>query len=180
MKRVCVAVTLGGIVGCAGAGPYGHARHYEPTGAEREATAGAREYDAMRVRERPDDSRRGKVALFGLVESREVGGAGQALLKLSVRSLEPNSTCSRPAEEESCRVTITDQDFGVVWALIALRADDDVGPHAVGQHSLVRIVGTVAQDVSPTDGAPVVHGTWYRQWPTMEYVTRSTARAASP
>jgi len=180
MKRGWAVAALGGVVACAGAGPYGHASHYEPAAAERDAVADAREYETARIRGRPDDQRQGKVALFGVVETREVGAAGQALLKLSVRTLEPNNTCERAGDDESCRVTVADQDFGIVWALVALRAEDDVGPQAVGQHSLVRIVGTLAQDVSPTDGAPIVHGTWYRQWPSTEYVTRRVVRAAGP
>lgn len=170
LKRTSSAAALA-VVACGAAGPYGHAPHYEPIATEREAVSGAREYDALAGRGRSADGRRGKVAVFGVVETREVGPAGQALLKLSVRALEPNSTCARPGDDDSCRVTVTDQDFGVVWALVALRADDDVGPHAVTQRSLVRIVGAVEQDVSPSDGAPVVHGTWYRHWPPIEYVT---------
>ena len=42
----------------------------------------------------------------------------------------------------------------------------------VGQRSLLRIVGTVGQDVSPADGSPVVHALWYRHWPRSEYVSR--------
>jgi hypothetical protein len=180
MKRACIAALASGIVACGGAGSYGHAPHYEPTASERDAVAGAHEYDALHARARAGDPRGRNVTLFGVVETREVGSGGQALLKLSVRALEPNSVCARPGDDDSCRVTVTDQDFGVVWALVALRADDDVGPHAVGQRSLLRLVGDVEQDVSPTDGAPVVHCTWYRHWPSLEYVTRSTGHAAGP
>jgi hypothetical protein len=71
-------------------------------------------------------------------------------------------------------VTVSDKDFGVVTALVALRGDDDVGPHAVGQRSLLRIVGTLGQDVS-AEGAPIVHASYYRHWPTFFYVTRASA-----
>lgn len=178
MNRAWIAAMASGIVACGGSGPYGHAPRYEPTAAERDAVAGALEYDAPRAQAHAVDLRRSKVALFGVVETREVGARGRALLKLSVRALEPSSVCARPGDDDSCRVTVTDQDFGVVWALVALRADDDVGPRAVGQRSLLRLVGDVEQDVSPTDGAPVVHCTWYRHWPSAEYVIRSTGRAA--
>lgn len=177
MRAIGIVATLGGFVACGGAGPYGHAAHYEPTAAEREAVASAREYETARAPGRAGQGwQEGKVALFGVVERREVGAAGQALLKLSVRALQSSNACARVGDDDSCRVTVTDQDFGVVWALVALRADDDTGPRAVNQHSLVRIVGAVEQDVSPIDGAPVVHGTWYRHWPSTEYVTGSTAR----
>jgi hypothetical protein len=64
----------------------------------------------------------------------------------------------------------------VVWALVSLRAEDDMGSSAIGQRSLVRIAGTLGQDVSPTDGAPVVHATWYRHWPRFHYATPAGAR----
>ena len=76
------------------------------------------------------------------------------MLKLSVRRLEPFNLCQSQQDEDSCRVTVSDKDFGSVYALVQLRGDDDVGPRSVGQRSLVRIVGTLGQDVSPTDGAP--------------------------
>jgi hypothetical protein len=70
---------------------------------------------------------------------------------------------------------VSDKDFGVVYALVQVRGDDDVGPHAVGQRSLLRIVGTLGQDVAP-DGAPIVHALYYRHWPNYFYVTRASAR----
>ena len=73
-------------------------------------------------------------------------------------------------------MTVSDKDFGVVWALASLHGEDDVGPHAVGQRSLVRLVGSLGQDVSESDGAPIVHATYYRHFPALFYVTRSSAR----
>jgi hypothetical protein len=113
-----------------------------------------------------------RISLFGVVDGRAAGPGGQALLKLRVRALEPANQCARPGDDDSCRVTVSDKDFGVVWSLVELRADDDVGPRAVAPRSLLRIVGTVGQDVSPADGAPVVHALWYRHWPGQEYVAR--------
>jgi hypothetical protein len=40
----------------------------------------------------------------------------------------------------------------------------------------VRVVGTLGQDVSPTEGAPILHATWHRHWPVYFYVTRASAR----
>jgi hypothetical protein len=93
-----------------------------------------------------------------------------------VRRLEPRNLCESASDDDSCRVTVSDKDFGVVWALASLHGDDDVGPNAVGQRSLLHVVGTVGQDVSETDGAPVVHATYYRHFPSMSYVTRASAR----
>lgn len=164
------------LAGCHSAGPYGHSPRYVELSDETTATAGAREYDPVMVERQPDEWRKGKVTLFGVVESRTAGPGGQALLKLSVRRLETRNLCGSEQDEDSCRVTVSDKDFGVVWALVQLRGDDDVGPRSVGQRSLVRLVGTLGQDVSPADGAPVVHTAWYRHWPVYFYVTRASAR----
>jgi hypothetical protein len=167
---VC-AVVLG--VGCGGAGVYGHAPSYAPIDDEATLVAVAREYDAAAARSQGPEGWRKAVALFGVVESRAAGPGGQALLKLSVRTLAPQNACERPGDDDSCRVTVSEKDEGGVWVLVRLRGDDDFGPLAVGQRSLVRIVGAIGQDVSPTDGAPVVHASWYRHFPATQYVSKN-------
>jgi hypothetical protein len=160
--------------GCGGAGAYGHAPRYVELDDETSAVAGAREFDPVMAERQPDQWRRGKVSLFGVVQKREAGPGGQAKLTLGVRRLEPRNLCQNETDDDSCRVTVSDRDFGVVWALVTLRGEDDVGPHSVGPRSLVRVVGTIGQDVSPT-GAPVVHATYCRHWPAFTYVTRARA-----
>ena len=162
--------------GCHGAGPYGHAPRYVELDDETAAAAGARDYDPVMVERAPNDWRKGTVSLFGVVEGRTPGPGGQAVLKLSVRRLEPRNLCDLQTDDDSCRVTVSDKDFGVVTALVALHGDDDVGPRSVGMRSLLRVVGRIGQDVSPADGSPVVHATWYRHWPAFFYVTRASAR----
>jgi hypothetical protein len=162
--------------GCHGAGPYGHSPRYVEIDEETAAAAGARDYDPVMALQQPEEWRKGRVTLFGVVESRTAGPGGQALLKLGVRRLEPRNLCQSEQDEDSCRVTVSDKDFGTVWATVPVRGDDDSGPHAVGQRSLVRVVGTVGQDVSPIDGAPVIHAAWFRHWPVYFYVTRASAR----
>jgi hypothetical protein len=164
-----------GAMGCHGAGAYGHAPQYVELDEETTAVAGAREYDPVMAERQPDQWRRGNIALFGVVERREPGLGGQAKLTLSVRRLEPRNLCESESDEDSCRVTVSDKDFGVLWVLASLHGDDDVGPRSVGPRSLLRVVGTIGQDLSPT-GAPVVHATWYRHWPAFNYVTRASAR----
>jgi hypothetical protein len=153
---------------------YGHAPAYVPLDGERVAVEGARPYDAAAMR-RPEPSSSGRVVLFGVVDKRAPGPGGQALLRLAVRALAPRNVCARPGDDDSCRVTVADRDLGIVWALVPLREDDDVGARAVGQRSLVRVVGSIGQDVSPEDGAPIVHATFYRHWPAAEYTTPATA-----
>jgi hypothetical protein len=160
---------------CHSAGPYGHAPKYVELDDETTAAAGAREYDPVMVQRQPDDWRKGKVVLFGVVDSRAAGPGGQAMVKLSVRTLEPRNLCELVSDDDSCRVTVSDKDFGVVWALVPVRGDDDTGPRSVGQRSLLRIVGTVGQDVGP-DGALIVHASYYRHWPSGYYVTHAAAQ----
>jgi hypothetical protein len=141
-----VALALAGpLLAGCGAGPYSHSPRYVELSDETAAVAGAREYDPVMVQRQPDAWRKGNVMLFGVVDSRTPGPGGQAMLKLGVRRL------------------------------VTLRGGDDVGPKAVGQRSLVRLVGTIGQDVSPSDGAPVLHATYYRHWPMYYYVTRASA-----
>src|SRR5208283_2799600 len=161
--------------GCQGAGTYGHSPRYVELDDESVAVAGAREYDPIMSQKQPDQWRQRKITLFGVVERRDPGPGGQARLTLSVRRLEPRNLCSSETDEDSCRVTVSDKDFGVVEALVSLRGDDHVGPRSVGARSLLRVVGTIGEDVAPT-GAPVIHAVWYRHWPAFYYVTRASAR----
>jgi len=164
------------LTGCHGAGPYGHSPKYVELDEETTAAAGARDYDPVMAERQPDEWRAGRIALFGVVQSRAAGPSGQALLKLGVRRVELRNLCANADDDDSCRVTVSDKDFGVVWALVSLHGEDDVGPHSVGMRSLVRVVAKIGQDVSPADGAPVVRATWYRHWPAGFYVTRASAR----
>jgi hypothetical protein len=174
--RALLGIAVVALAACQGAGPFGHAPRYVERDDEVAATAGAREFDPVMVERQPDQWRKGKTSLFGVVERRDAGPGGQALLELSVRRLEPRNLCDSESDSDSCRVTVSDKDFGSVWVLVPLRGDDDVGPRSVGLRSLVRVVGTVGQDVSPSDGAAVVHANWYRHWPAFYYVTRASAR----
>jgi hypothetical protein len=160
--------------GCHGAGAYGHAPRYVEIDDEASVASGAREYDPVMAERQPDKWQKAKITLFGVVESREVGRGGQARLKLGVRRLEARNLCESESDEDSCRVTVSDKDFGAVWALVSLRGDDDVGPQSVGPRSMLRIIGTIGQEPS-ANGAPVVHATWYRHWPAFYYVTRASA-----
>jgi hypothetical protein len=175
-RSAVLALLAAVLAGCHGAGPYGHAPHYEELDDEAAAARGAREYDPVMVQRQPEDWRKGRVTLFGVVETRSAGPGGQALLKLGVRRLDSRNLCENERDDDSCRVTVSDRDFGVVYALVQLRGDDDVGPRAVGQQSLLRLVGTIGQEVSPAEGAPIVHASFYRHWPPYFYVTRQSAK----
>jgi hypothetical protein len=163
------------VAGCRSAGPYGYSAQYAPTGGEVEALTGAREYDPVMVARQPDAWRKSKTSLFGLVTGRAPGPGGQAYLTLSVRKLETRNLCSNANDEDTCRVTVSDRDFGIVHVLAALRPDDDMGEHSLGVGSLIRAAGMLGEDVDPADGAPILRASFYRHWPRYFYVTRSSS-----
>jgi hypothetical protein len=172
IAALCAPLLFASVAACGGAaGPSARAGRYVELDDEARAAVGAREYDPVMAQRRPEEWRRGTVSLFGVVDSRQAGPSGRALLRLFVRRLASRNVCENEADQGSCHVTVGDEDFGVVYALVSLRGDDDVGPNAAGPRSLFRIVGTIGQDLSPADGAPIVHATYYRHWPPLTYVT---------
>ena len=173
LRTALPALVLLVLAACRGAGPYGYAPKYVATSDEEAALRGARDYDPVMFAREPEAWRKEPATLLGVVRGRAVGQGGQAYLTLSVRRLEPRNLCANASDDESCRVTVTDRDFGVVHALVALTPDDDVGQKSVGVGSLVRVVGRFGDDVDPATGAPVIRATFYRHWPRHFYVTSS-------
>jgi hypothetical protein len=164
------------IIASCGGGQYGHSVTYVQLGDEEKATKLAKEYDPVMFPRQPEQWRGKAVALFGVVTTRAAGTGGSANLTLSVRRLEPRNACDSHADEETCRVTVSDTDFGLVHALVLPKGDDDVGEHSMGGGSLVRLVGTFGEDVDPNDGAPIMHVTYYRHWPRGFYVTKAATQ----
>lgn len=175
LSRAIGVVLVFGLAACQGAGPYGYAPQYVPQKDEEKATQGAREYDPVMYRREPETWRASKAVLFGVVTARSPGAGGGAYLTLSVRRLEPRNLCSNARDEGSCRVTVSDRDFGVVHVLVPLRPDDDVGERSIGVGSLVRVVGQFGDDVDSGDGAPVLRASYYRHWPRHFFVTKADA-----
>lgn len=173
-SSIALALALA-LVACAGAGPYGYAVQYVPTGDERAAVADAVEYDPVMAQRAPDEWRKKRVKLFGVVSARAAGEGGTAALTVGVRRLEARNLCKLRTDESTCRVTVSDKDFGVVHVLVKLEPDDDLGADAVAVGSLVRVTGKLAQQIDPNDGAPFVHADFYRHWPRFHYATQAAA-----
>jgi hypothetical protein len=161
---------------CGGGGQYGHSVNYAPLGDEQKAISTAKEYDPVMFQRQPEQWRGKPVSLFGVVTNRGAGAGGSAYVTLSVRRLEPRNLCESNADEDTCRVTVSDADFGLVHAQVVLHGDDDVGEHSVGGGSMVRLVGTFGEEVDPNDGGPIMHVTYYRHWPRGFYVTKQAAK----
>jgi hypothetical protein len=171
-----VGLGLALVAGCHGPGLYDHDVTYIPLTAEEKAGQGARDYDPVMYVRQPEQWRAHPASLFGVVTRRAAGPSGAAYVTLSVRRLETRNVCENSNDQGTCRTTVSDHDFGVMHALLKLAPDDDIGPLSVGIGSMLRVIGTFAQEADPADGAPILHATFYRHWPRYFYVTKSSAR----
>lgn len=160
---------------CRSPGPYGYSARYVTVSEEETATSGAREYDPVMFSRDPDVWRKQKAVLFGVVTGRSAGPGGAAYLTMSVRKLETRNLCSNANDEDTCRVTVSDRDFGVVHGLVRLKPEDDVGEKSIAAGSLVRLVGNFGEDSDTNDGMPILRASYYRHWPRHFYVTKSAA-----
>jgi hypothetical protein len=165
-----VAVAVSALSGCHSAGQYGYARHYDALSEEEDAAEGAREFDPVMMEREPESWRGAKLSIFGVVKGRSQAPGGAAYLTLSVRRLADRNLCDSMAED-SCRVTVTNHEFGLVHAVVKLEPEDDLGKLSLSAGSLVRVVGTLTDDVDKIDGRQVLKGTYYRHWPRTYFVT---------
>lgn len=156
--------------GCGSAGPYGHSRVYAPLGDEESAAASAERYDPVMARRLPEEWQAKKLELFGIVLARAEGRDGLADLTLSVRRLSARNLCDA-GDEDTCRVTVGDQELARVHALVQLRQADAIGPKDMKPQSLVRVVGKLEDHVNKDDGTDVLVASYYRHWPAAEFVT---------
>jgi len=173
LDGVIAALALA-MLACSSGGPYGHRKVYAPVAPEASSVAGIREYDPL-LAERSLDKLKGRsVWLFGVVTNRGTGPGGAAYVALSLRTLQQRNLCESE-DEDSCRVTVSEREMGRAHALLALAAEDDMGQESVGLGSLLRVVGTVTQDLDPNDGTPILRASYYRHWPRGFYVTTKAA-----
>jgi hypothetical protein len=160
------------LAGCTSAGPYGYSVNYSPLSDEEDAAEEAKEYDPVMIERIPEDWHGRPISVFGIVKSRGAGPAGTTDLTLSVRTLAPRNLCDEGGEE-TCRVTVSDHEFGLVHARVKLASEDDIGKQGVTAGSLVRVIGTLADDVHPDDGSTVLSANYYRHWPRNYFVTEA-------
>jgi hypothetical protein len=166
-----IAVAVG-VFACHSPGPYGHSKVYSPLEAEADAAAKATDYDSVMAQRFPDQWKGKSVSVFGVVKSRRQDASGATKLTMSVRALAPRNLCD-VGGENTCRVTVSDREYGVVHALVKLRAEERAGDIGVDTDSLMRIIGVIGDQVDPQDSNPVISTTYYRHWPRNYYVTAS-------
>ena len=172
LRASLVALALAGLAAgaCHSAGKWGYARSYAPLSEEEDAAEGAREYDPVMIEREPESWRKSKISIFGVVRSRSQAQGGAAYLTLSIRTLADRNLCDEMAED-SCRVTVSDHEFGLIHAVVKLEPEDNIGQLSVGQGSLVRVIGTLTDSVDKNDGMQVLSASYYRHWPHNYYVT---------
>lgn len=173
MRLWFLGVALAFSTGCSSAGPYGYSRTYSPLDAEEAAAAGAREYDPVMAERDKAEWKKAKISVFGVVLKRAEGPGGKADVKLSVRILEARNLCEQ-LDEETCRVTVGQNEFAIVHARLTLAPGDDLGDKSLNRGSLVRVIGKLTDEVDREDGSPVLEGQYYRHWPRNYFVTTAS------
>jgi hypothetical protein len=163
---LCTCATLA----CASGGQWGHSPNYEPQSEEEAALEGSTEYDPVMAGRSPEKWRNKPIHLFGVVTERKTAPGGLADVTLSMRALEPRNLCEN-AEDDSCRVTVSEREHARVHVLLKLLPDGDIGSESVATLSLLRVVGTLNEEPSAQDGLPVIRAKYYRHWPRNYYVT---------
>jgi hypothetical protein len=173
MSRSLVLVCTLSLVSfaCHSAGPYGHAVKYEPLREEEAAASTALDLDPVMIRRFPQRYQDKPLSVFAVVVERAPGPNGLAQLTLSQRRVLKRNLCENMNDEDTCRVTVTDQDFGVLRALVRLGPDDEGGAQPVMPGSLLRLVGTLDAAPAKEDGAPVLRAKYYRHFPPRTYRT---------
>lgn len=171
LTRLVTAAACALVAGaCHSAGQYGYSRDYSPLSEEEDAAEGTKEYDPVMIERAPDSWRGQRMSIFGVVKQRKEGPGGLAYLTLSVRTLATRNLCDQ-ADEDTCRVTVSDHEFAIVHAATKLRPEDAIGKESIRTGSLVRVIGKLTDDVDKTDGAAILQANYYRHWPPNFYVT---------
>jgi hypothetical protein len=173
-RRLAFPLLSLALLGCHSAGPYGFGREYQPLSAEQSATHDAREYDPVMAERDKEDWKKGTVSLFGVVKARAAAKDGGAYVSLSMRALSPRNLC-QDFDEDTCRVTVSEHEHATLHATLKLASEDDIGQLSVGKGSLLRVVGTLSDEVDPDDGSPVLRVSYYRHWPRHYFVTTADA-----
>lgn len=179
MKRsVVVSLLLSGVAfgaGCAGAGPYGHARTYVDLDEEEGLARRSEEPVYDEVRRAPDQYQGRLLSFFGVVTGLRTEG-GRTRVAMQQRTHQDRHLCEDDSDS-SCRVTVNARDGGPFTAALRLRPGDVEGENRVQTNSLLRVFGTVVQGEYDAQGGPVIDVQYYRHWPRGEYVTTANAGA---
>jgi len=164
------AFLLSALTSCHAAGPYGYAKTYIPLDRESQVAEHVTEYDPVMAARYPEDWKNKLLSVFGVVQQRTAGQNGATYLRLSLRVLSDRNLCET-SDDDTCRVTVSEVEHGIIHAVVVLEGQDQVGETSVGPGSLLRVIGKLSESVDRTDGAQVLRASYYRHWPQFKYVT---------
>lgn len=159
------------LAACASAGPWGHAPDYAPIKGESEMVDAARDYDPVMARRMPDEWTKTPVRFFGVVLKGKQGSGDSSTLEVSVRKLAPRNLCAS-ADSDTCRVTVSDRDFGTLRVSLHMTPEEKNGAEAMSSGSLLRLVGMLKPDPDQPDNL-MLQALWHRHWPRGFYVTEA-------
>lgn len=177
MKRLLASASaaLLAMSACAGPGQYSYARVYTPTSDEDAALRGAVPFDPVEAQSQPGLWQKQRSWLVGIVKTRGQATEGYTHFELDLRRLEKRNRCDSLNDESSCRVTVSEKSFGSVSAVAKLSVDDDVGEHAVGPGSMLRLVGVYGPYLHEADTRPIFQASFYRHFPRGQFITTQAA-----
>lgn len=167
-----LALSMGPLAGCGGAGPYGYAREYEPLSEEDEYLETEQHAVYEDVRGDPAGYRASQLGWFGVVTDIDSSGE-RARVHLNHRIHQARHLCA-DEYDSSCRVTVSERQGGPFTAILDIRPDDLSGQDRLWVGSLVKVYGSPTGEFDE-DGGPVIDAEWYRHWPRGKYVTTGAA-----
>jgi hypothetical protein len=156
------------LLGCASAGPYGYAQTYSALDAEESAAAGAADYDPVMIARKPRAWIGKRVSTFGVVQSVNALPDGSTEVLLGIRTLQARNLCESD-DESTCRVTVSDSEFGTVHARLQPRKEEA----RITPGALLRVIGPIDTKPHPETGNSVIAAQYYRHWPLKQFVTTS-------
>jgi len=169
-----------------GPGPYGFARYYVPTDAEKPFDKQSSELPYSIVAADPAKYQDRLIAWFGIVKQVTPAKDGKHLVVLSHNSHRERHLCEGQSTR-SCRVTVNFKETGIFSAILALRPEDlKPGLQKLQPGSLMRVFGKVRCSKDEDDaltceyndqGGLVLDGVYYRQWPSEYFMTTRAAEA---
>jgi hypothetical protein len=169
-----------------GPGPYGFARYYAPTKAEKPFFEQAGKYPYRIVAADPDKYQDTLIAWFGIVQAIEATKNGRYLIHLTYNKHKERHLCDGDSSS-SCRVTVHYKSTGRFSSVTRLRAADiEPGLDKAQPGTLMLIYGKVQcmetedeqlQCAYDDQGGLLLETVYYRQWPARYYVTTRAAES---
>ncbi|MCP4197434.1 MAG: hypothetical protein GY762_09835 [Proteobacteria bacterium] len=169
-----------------GPGPYGYARYYAPTKAEKPFFKQAGKHPYRVVAATPDKYQDILIAWFGIVQTIKATEDGRYIIHLSHNKHKERHLCEGESGS-SCRVTVHYKSTGSFSTITGLKpAEVKPGLDRVQPGTLMLIYGKVQCDKTADEqlqcayddhGGLLLKSVYYRQWPARYYVTTRAAEA---